>query len=211
MSITVPTNSRWSVERVRAGVSRRADRLIGRTSTHWVRVVMDRETERFVKSLNIPSLSACEISGMKWSQMGFRQYRSANYPDYDVCQGPIKDSLFDIVIAEQVLEHVVWPYRAVRNVFEMLKPGGVFVVTTPFLLRVHEYPVDCSRWTPLGLKHLLAEGGFPIERTIIGSWGNRACVRANLKAWRHWIPWLHSLQNDPFYPVVVWGFAFKPQ
>ena len=34
------------------------------------------------------------------------------------------DRRFDLIIAEQVLEHVQWPYRAVKNIRAMLNPGG---------------------------------------------------------------------------------------
>jgi SAM-dependent methyltransferase len=184
-------------------------RALGARETHWVRVVMNRETERFVRSLDRAQLDAIELSGERWQEFGFASYRSVGLPDYDVCDGPLEKAAFDLIIAEQVLEHVLRPHRAVRHVWEMLRPGGTFVATTPFLLRVHDHPVDCSRWTELGLKHLLAEGGFRLGDIATGSWGNRAAVRANLGEWREWIPWLHSLRNEPDYPVVVWAFARK--
>jgi SAM-dependent methyltransferase len=170
---------------------------------------MDRETDRFVRSLDFSSFHALEISGVKWEGFGFASYHSGRFPEYDVCERALKAGAFDIVIAEQVLEHVLWPYRAVRNVWQMLKPDGVFVITTPFLLRVHNCPVDCSRWTELGLKHLLAEGGFNLSDIMTGSWGNRSCVRGNFRRWKQWVSWKHSLRNEPDFPVVVWAFARK--
>ena len=47
---------------------------------------------------------------------------------------------------------------------------------------LHGYPIDCSRWTELGLKHFLAECGFPIEDFKTGSWGNRASVKASFRS-----------------------------
>lgn len=194
----------------RLGVAgRRARAALGLTDQHWCRVVMDRTTAEYVAGLDTARLDCLEISGTKWRTAGFRSYQTASYPDYDVCAGPHRTEGYDVVIAEQVLEHVLWPYRAVKHVYEMLRPGGVFVVTTPFLLRVHAYPVDCSRWTELGLKHLLAEGGFPMDGIRTGGWGNRACVRGNLNRWANWIPWRHSLRNEADFPVVVWAFARK--
>jgi SAM-dependent methyltransferase len=198
------------ISAIRAKLSWRLRRLGRISDVQWSRVVMDQETARFVRSLDYRRMDALEISGAKWKDFGFASYRSADYPEYDWCERPLKESAFDIVIAEQVLEHVLWPYRAVRHAFQMLRPGGVFVVSTPFLLRVHNYPVDCSRWTPLGMKHLLAEAGFPLEQTITGSWGNRACVRSNFRKWTWWVPWLHSLRNEPDFPIVVWAFGRKP-
>jgi SAM-dependent methyltransferase len=171
---------------------------------HWARVIMDRETTRYVRSLDVPSLDALEISGRNWAAFGFRSYRSVDYPEYDWCAGPLEQT-FDIILADQVLEHVTNPAAALRNARAMLEPGGVLVLTTPFLIRVHDYPIDCSRWTPLGLQHLLRECGFASIET--GSWGNRDCVRANFGHWARYVPWRHSLRNEPNFPVVVWAFA----
>jgi SAM-dependent methyltransferase len=183
--------------------------LIGMSETQWIRVVMNHETEAFVKTLDVGSMDAFEISGTDWGRMPFRSYQSAFYPDYDVCEGPIAREAFDIIFAEQVFEHILWPYRAVKHVYQMLRPGGIFVVTTPFLLRVHPCPIDCSRWTQTGMKYLLAEGGFDLDKIQTGSWGSRASVIANFKVWRRYIPWLHSLKNDPTLPTVIWAFAKK--
>jgi SAM-dependent methyltransferase len=169
---------------------------------------MDRTTVDFVSSLRPGSLDTLEISGRSWADRGFASYRSASFPEFDLCDEPLAES-FDLIIAEQVFEHVLWPYRAARNVWKMLRPGGVAVLTTPFLLRVHDYPVDCSRWTEIGIKHLLAEGGFDPGEVVTGSWGNRACVKANFRRWVRWNPRRHSLENEPNFPVVVWAFATR--
>jgi SAM-dependent methyltransferase len=174
---------------------------------------MDRATHEFMSGLDRRRLDCLEISGTKWRTFGFRSYESVKYPAYDVCTGPCRVASYDVVIAEQVLEHILWPYRAVRHVHQMLRPGGVFVVTTPFMIRVHPCPIDCSRWTELGLKYLLAEGGFPLDEVRTGSWGNAACVRGNMyranDRWADWLPWWHSLKNEAEYPLVVWAFARK--
>ena len=170
---------------------------------------MNRECAQFVRSLNYSRFSVLEISGERWRDFGFANYRNVQFPDYDLCTAPLSGEAFDLIIAEQVLEHVPQPRRAVHNVFQMLKPGGFFVMNTPFLIRVHEVPADYFRWTEAGLKQLLGEGGFPEDKIQTGSWGNRACVRANFNAWSEWIPWLDSLDNEPQFPVVVWAFAQK--
>jgi SAM-dependent methyltransferase len=196
----------WRLKAVR----RKARRAFGFRGQHWCRVVMDRATDEFITGLDRRRLDCLEVSGTKWRAVGFRFYESLGYPDYDVCVGPYRVEGYDVVIAEQVLEHVLWPYRAVRHVHQMLRPGGVFVVTTPFMIRVHSCPIDCCRWTEVGLKHLLAEGGFPLDGTQTGSWGNAACVRGNMAAqWADWLPWWHSLKNEAEYPLVVWAFARK--
>jgi hypothetical protein len=169
---------------------------------------MDQETARLVRELDFKHASALEISGLTWKDFGFARYVSVGYSEYDVCAGVLEEK-FDIIIAEQVFEHVLWPYRAVRNVFQMLNSSGAFLVTTPFLVRIHGHPIDCSRWTELGMRHLLAEGGFDIDRITTGSWGNRTCARSNLLRWTPYNRWLHSLRNEADYPLQVWALARK--
>ena len=91
----------------------------------------------------------------------------------------------------------------------MLNDKGYFLITTPFLLRMHNHPTDCSRWTEIGLQYLLAEFGFKMERIQTGSWGNRACIRGNFNCWVKFHPLLHSLRNETNFPVVVWALAQK--
>jgi SAM-dependent methyltransferase len=179
----------------------------------WARVVMYRELFAEVRRFGPAGLSALEISpggdSSPWRQLGFAEYIGANYPQFDICSNNLEKQ-FDVIIADQVFEHLLWPYRAVRNVYAMLKSGGYFICTTPFLIRVHNNPVDCSRWTELGVRYLLAEGSFELEKIHTGSWGNLACVRSNHTA-RTWarIGWGKSLQNDKDYPVCVWAIAQK--
>lgn len=179
----------------------------GAPREQWLRIVMNQETERLIERMSPATLRALEISGDTWSRPGlFKEYTSRGFPEYDVCERPLDDR-YDLVIAEQVFEHLLWPYRAARHVHQMLAPGGAFLVTTPFMVRVHNHPVDCSRWTELGLKHFLAEAGFPLEGIETGSWGNRQAVIGNLERWRVYRPGAHSLANDWRYPAVVWALA----
>jgi len=116
---------------------------------------------------------------------------------------------YDIIFTEQVFEHLKYPYRAARNVWRMLKPGGLFIITTPFLVKIHGHPLDCTRWTSMGMKYFLEEAGFDPEATITESWGNRDCVVANFDRWITFSPGM-SLENEADFPVVVWALARKP-
>lgn len=177
----------------------------------WSRIVMQETCNKLVTSLHPNELSVLEISGNAFQGFDFKEYTSAHYPDYDICHSTL-DKQFDLIIAEQVFEHLLWPYRAGKNVVSMLRPGGYFLISTPFLVRVHNYPVDCSRWTETGLKYFLAECGFPLEQIHTDSWGNRRCVNANFgKRWVRYHSRLHSLHNEPDFPYCVWALAQKQQ
>lgn len=88
--------------------------------------------------------------------------------------------LYDVVIAVEVIEHLLLPRQVFDRAKEALKPGGSFIITTPFhgywknlaLAMVGQYD---SHWHPLRdyghvkffslstLKQLFEEQGFQIE------------------------------------------------
>ncbi len=92
----------------------------------------------------------------------------------------------------------------------MLRPGGYFVISTPFLLKVHGFPLDLYRWTEQGMRQLLETAGF--SAVVTGSWGNLECLFADMTPdleWTAYNPRRHSLHNQPEFPIVVWAFAKK--
>lgn len=183
--------------------------LLGYEQTLWTRKVADEETRKLVSALAPASLSALEIAGRAWEAFGFSSYKSVHYPAFDICKEAL-DEKFDLIIAEHIFEHLLYPYKAARNVHQMLRPGGHFLIITPFIYKVHRNPQDCTRWTEEGLKHFLAESGFDIQHTRSGAWGNRDCIEATFKKeYRLFNRHLHDLTNEADYPVVVWALAGK--
>jgi SAM-dependent methyltransferase len=175
---------------------------------HWCRVVMDDATLKLVLDLKYSDLSVLEISGEKWKELGFQSYKSMLYPEYDICE-KVLDEKFDLIIAEQVFEHLLYPYKAMKNVYSMLNKGGYFLITTPFLIKYHAEPNDCTRWSEAGMKYFMAECGFELDEIKTGSWGNKKCLIENLDEWKEFKKDIHSLENEKDYPMVVWAFAKK--
>lgn len=188
---------------------------------HWIRRVLDEETDKIVSSWDTAALDAIEISGSAWRNAGFRSYQSLQYPQFDICDprdqwseenSKLAEGSADVILAEQVWEHLKYPYRAGKNVFSMLRPGGRFLLTTPFLVRIHgiESYSDCTRWTTEGMKCFLEECGFDAGRIETFSWGNKECAAAHVQN-EMWFQYQKgmNLQNDPIYPCVVWAVATK--
>ena len=184
---------------------------VGFDTTDWLRVVMYRRCFEFINTLEPEKLDVLEIAaGPQWRRaFKFHSYTETHYPAFDICSQTL-DRQFDLVIADQVFEHLPWPNRAGRNVFKMLRAGGTFVIASPFLVRIHKVPIDCYRWTEQGMSYLLQDCGFAAENIKTESWGNRACLKANLKKWRMY-GWYRPLRNQPNYPIMVWAFARKPE
>ena len=67
---------------------------------------------------------------------------------------------FDSAICLEVLEHVGDPFRSAREIYRVLAPGGVLIVSVPHLSRLHDEPHDYFRYTKYGLEYLLLQAGF---------------------------------------------------
>ncbi|MBE1284686.1 MAG: methyltransferase domain-containing protein [Rhodobacteraceae bacterium] len=177
---------------------------------------MAKSSRGMIRALNPQSLEVAEISG-KWGQMfNFREYRQFRYPEYDICEGPVlgedgRPQKFDLVIANQVWEHLDRPYQATKNVRRMLRKGGHFWLAVPFFIPFHAAPNDCSRWSARGLKNLLIECGFDEEAIVSRQWGNRNAALRNME--EAWPPEYDEendpLDNDPMMPICAWAIAQK--
>ena len=187
-------------------------RLIGYDLTRVTRNAYWDDCRRIIDGLGPAGLDAIEISaGETWRNIPFKSYRALDYPDFDICEplDPALENSCDLIIADQVFEHLLWPYRGGKNVLKMLRPGGHFLVMTPFLIRVHEVPYDCSRWTETGIRYFLAECGFEFETIKTHSWGNLSALKACLVTWGR-VGWQRRFPNDPRFPLMVWALARKP-
>jgi len=58
----------------------------------------------------------------------------AEYPDVKIENLPYKDNQFDLVVHSDTMEHVKSPINGLKEVYRVLKPGGVTVYTIPIVL-----------------------------------------------------------------------------
>jgi SAM-dependent methyltransferase len=145
---------------------------------------------------------------------------------------PTPDNIFDSAMATEVLEHCFEPTETLKEIYRVLKPGGFFFFTVPFLWPLHETPYDAYRYTPFSLKHHLEKAGFDeIEIKSLGGW--HASMAQMLGLWvtesplrplpkkilikliKRAIPWLlrNDLRQNEFtqHSMVsgLYGFAKK--
>ncbi|MEX2033294.1 MAG: class I SAM-dependent methyltransferase [Candidatus Colwellbacteria bacterium] len=80
----------------------------------------------------------------------------------DLTKLPFDDESFDSAICTQVLEHVTNPVGVMVEINRVLRPGGIAIITAPFLSPIHEDPGDCFRYTPDGLYWLGRNAGFSV-------------------------------------------------
>lgn len=85
---------------------------------------------------------------------------------------PLADQSMDAVWIQAVLEHVLEPTKVVREIYRVLKPGGIVYSETPFLQQIHEGAYDFTRFTHSGHRWLFRHFD-EITSGIIGGAGTQ--------------------------------------
>lgn len=84
-----------------------------------------------------------------------------NIPSPDICGDaqhlPIRSESVDAVFLTEVLEHLPRPQSALAECHRILKKGGIFILTIPFMLGEHQMPHDYLRLMRTGLTAYLTE------------------------------------------------------
>lgn len=94
----------------------------------------------------------------------------------DISEGlPFPDGSFDCAFCIEVLEHVPTPFEALREVYRVVKPGGVLVLSVPNPYHIKELIWNVFRipdrqghiysWTRQTMTQLAAMSGFHLEAT----------------------------------------------
>jgi ubiquinone/menaquinone biosynthesis C-methylase UbiE len=94
-----------------------------------------------------------------------RKYIKQDLQDYDppcidvicdICDmSPIQDNSIGLVLLLESLEHIEHPQKALDEVFRVLKPNGLLILTTVMALAIHRYPKDYWRFCPDGMELLM--------------------------------------------------------
>jgi len=75
----------------------------------------------------------------------------------------VQDNTYDTVYSSQVLEHIPYPAKALKEFQRVLKIDGICIISVPHISHYHEIPHDYFRFTEFGISRLLCDAGFTIE------------------------------------------------
>lgn len=144
-----------------------------------------------VGSLYVNGSFRAAVEGRGWKYTGLDIKRGRNV---DVVTSgfeyPFGDGAYDVVISGSTMEHVTAIWRWVPELVRVLRPGGLLVVVTHMSWRLHQWPVDCWRILPDGMRYLFdltgVLEGYAIvtekETDIMGSAFKSGCVAEEWEA-----------------------------
>jgi SAM-dependent methyltransferase len=73
----------------------------------------------------------------------------------DATKLPIKSNCIDCVKCTELLEHVEYPEKVLKEISRVVKPQGFLVLSVPFLIEIHGDPYDFYRFTDQKIKQEL--------------------------------------------------------
>lgn len=124
---------------------------------------------------------------------------------YDGLHFPFADQQFDVIVCNQVIEHVFEPAPFLDSIHRLLKPGGQLLITAPFVWDEHEQPRDFARYTTFGLAYLLRKHGFEVRELIKINPGPAALCQL-VNAYLYKILWTTS----PVFNLITCTFLMAP-
>lgn len=105
-----------------------------------------------------------EYIGIEASQSGHAdEAKNANVL-FDGVRIPFDANRFDIAIASEVFEHVQELPELTKDIYRVLKPGGMLFISMPFVWPEHEKPYDFRRFTSFGHIQSLERAGFKVTQ-----------------------------------------------
>ena len=100
---------------------------------------------------------------------------------------------YDYIIIFNVLEHLLDPNLALKNLSSICKKNGKIIGSTPFIFRVHGAPKDYLRFTKDHLIELLKSNNFKdIEIIELGTGPFLACISL-LRSYLKYLPIFYQL------------------
>jgi hypothetical protein len=131
------------------------------------------QLEDYLKTLDINAKLLYDVGG-KQNPLNRRtkSWKVENHvildlPDYnlDLVQSVREEG--DMVFCLEVFEYLLVPTVAMQNIANLLKPGGLGVITFQFVYPLHnEVEFDSLRYTESGVKRLAEFSGLKIKKII---------------------------------------------
>jgi SAM-dependent methyltransferase len=135
------------------------------------------------------------------------------YPEYDLHTiSNHFNNEFDFFLFNQTIEHLYNPFEAIKNIYEIVKPGGYVFTSAPTINIPHLTPIHFNGFTPMGLAMLFKTANFEIIE--IGQWGNYDYIQKMWSTPHNWpgydkLNYYNVVTNEERNACQCWILAKK--
>jgi SAM-dependent methyltransferase len=120
----------------------------------------DGSPSTYQKLVSAPNPSAV------WETLDINSSPFLTYPNSEPYKFPVPENRYDIVFSGQVIEHVPKIWRWMAELSRVAKVGGRVIIINPVSWPFHEFPFDCWRIYPEGMKALCEDSGLVVETSV---------------------------------------------
>lgn len=167
---------------------------IGCSTGQWALFWKNNGWESYGIDVNNENVSQAEKLGIK-----------TKLCDLNSQQIPFADNYFDVIIAGEVIEHLVDTDSFVRNLFRCLKIGGYLLITTPNLVSFENRLRMLLGFYPIWVEYRLANSGHVraytprVLKKQLHSMGFKV-----VKFTGNWVPFIpQRILNDVQCPILA--------
>jgi len=136
---------------------------------------------------------------------------------------PFANNSFDCVIASEIIEHVVNPAEFIKEVFRVVKKGGILIITTPYKEKLMYYLcIHCNQITPVhahihSFDEKMLEGYYKdddLESFKYETFGNKLLIFLRTYVVLKFLPfWLWKIKdwianfiyNNPIHIICIYS------
>ncbi len=158
--------------------------LVGKT---LIRALFNLSVSKFEVSGRILDLGSKDGKGSYYSHLKFASGSETVYTDLEPGKNivqvnveepfDIESETFDTVMSFHLFEHVFHFQNAPAEVYRILRGGGRFYFSIPFMHEYHADADDYFRWTDSGIYKIWSEAGFRcVHMEAIGYGPITACL-----------------------------------
>jgi len=114
-------------------------------------------TKQILKSLQCDEVHVAEVEGENVQQLGAAGF-VVHHCDLNA-KLPIESDAFDVVVANQVIEHLYDTELFLEEVHRITSPGGIAIISTENLASWHNVAALFLGWQPFSLTNVSARTG----------------------------------------------------